>query len=246
MVSINCYEDNNNMRIQSRTLKLISKYMADKINKEEIVEILKESGVDRVHLTSTDMADIIWMHIGLLSQLNDKKHIEILFRIITKFVHPLILGDEEVSQEAIKKFNQWLKYDGLQLELSNGEVTISNTSKPEESPLKQILIIPPGWRILRDSDNPSLIKYDKVIHTFSTNQSKKYLYFEYLFNHYGQRVDYKTLYELVRNEAYPGKHKPWEVNKAIRNVIYKLIDEFENHNVPVRIKTSRGFVLSIS
>jgi len=103
--------------------------------------------------------------------------------------------------------------------------------------------LPNGWRLKADERQPNITNFNQVVFTFPNNWSNKYRYFMCLWKNYGQKVDYKTLYEFESGLTYPGREKIWVVNRRIRDTLTKLKGEFEN--LPIHIQISKGFILTI-
>ncbi|KKQ42188.1 MAG: hypothetical protein US60_C0022G0014 [Microgenomates group bacterium GW2011_GWC1_37_8] len=110
----------------------------------------------------------------------------------------------------------------------------------------RLMRIPPyPWKLEKDEERDKAhIKYgDETKFVFPHIWSSKFKYFEYLWNHFGLKVDFKDLYESVPTHTYPVKGKRWKTNHYIRNAIDKLRVELKN--LPFIIKTSGGFTLTL-
>jgi len=105
--------------------------------------------------------------------------------------------------------------------------------------------LPKGWDLKIDECQPQITNFNQVVFTFPNNWSNKYRYFICLWKNYGQKVDYKTIYEFESGgQTYPGREKPWKVNRRIRDTITKLKSKFAK--LPINIEISKGFTLTIN
>ncbi|PIP31440.1 hypothetical protein COX24_03605 [bacterium (Candidatus Gribaldobacteria) CG23_combo_of_CG06-09_8_20_14_all_37_87_8] len=105
--------------------------------------------------------------------------------------------------------------------------------------------LPKGWDLKINEQRPQITNFNQVVFTFPNNWSNKYRYFVCLWKNYGQRVDYKTIYEFESGgQIYPGREKPWKVNRRIRDTITKLKDKLAK--LPINIEISKGFTLTIN
>lgn len=104
--------------------------------------------------------------------------------------------------------------------------------------------VPPiGWSFVIEETKAHITKDGHEVFTFPNNWSAKYRYFKSLWNNYGQKVNYKTIYEFESGLTYPGREKVWVVNRRIRDTISKLKNELED--LPINIQISKGFTLTI-
>ena len=104
--------------------------------------------------------------------------------------------------------------------------------------------LPNGWKLKTDKRQPYITKYNQIVFTFPNNWSNKYRYFMCLWKNYGQKMDYKTVYEFESDGlTYPGREKIWVVNRRIRDTLTKLKGELKN--LPIHIEISKGFTLTI-
>lgn len=105
---------------------------------------------------------------------------------------------------------------------------------------------PFGWTLTVKDNKGHILKDNEIVFTFPTTWSEKFRYFEYLWNHYSQHVDYKELYEYKSNLKYPESGSRWEINKRVRDEISKLRNDPDFKKLPITIATEKGFKLSIS
>lgn len=105
--------------------------------------------------------------------------------------------------------------------------------------------IPTGWNLGEDDLKVHVQHYGKNVFTFSNNWSSKCKYFKCLWENYGIRVEYKKLYELNSALKYPNKGYT-KINRDIRSIINKLREDPVFKKLPINIKTSKGFILTIN
>ncbi len=104
--------------------------------------------------------------------------------------------------------------------------------------------LPKGWGLVIDERQPKITNFSQVVFTFPNNWSNKYRYFVCLWKNYGQKVDYKTVYEFESGgQTYPGREKPWLVNRRVRDTLTKLKGKLAK--LPINIEISKGFTLTI-
>jgi hypothetical protein len=110
----------------------------------------------------------------------------------------------------------------------------------------QLIRLPPHpWKLERDEekDKAHIKSGGKVLFTFPSMSINKFRYFDFLWNHFGLKVDYKEVYEHKSKLIYPPEKHRWRVNRNIRNTINNLRKELKG--LPFVIKTSRGFTLTL-
>lgn len=154
------------------------------------------------------------------------------------------------------KENHYIKDENKETEPSNTSVEkdLVNQTQSEDSKVSELTesgVIetdnkPSGWELIKDGIKAYLKKEGEIGFTFPTNWSRKFKYFEYLWNHYGEKIDYKVIYESCTSLDYPKKGEIWKVNKAIRNEVNKLRKELQTHKLPIHIETARGLTLTIA
>lgn len=105
---------------------------------------------------------------------------------------------------------------------------------------------PLDWELIKDDKKAYFKINNEVVFTFPTNWSRQFKYFKYLWDHYGEKIGYKVIYEACANLDYPKKGEIWKVNKAIRNEINKLRKKLKFLNLPIKIETARSLTLTIS
>ena len=105
--------------------------------------------------------------------------------------------------------------------------------------------LPSDWELIEKDNIPQILKADDVVFTFPNNWSNKHKYFKCLWNNYGVKITYKEIYEFESNKLkYPDKHIT-STNRNIRSTIHKLRKEFKELDLPINIKTNKGFTLTI-
>lgn len=137
----------------------------------------------------------------------------------------------------------------LGVELSEVFKTINNENKIEkvENEMVGADFKPIGWELAKDDTKAYLRKEGLVAFTFPTNWSRRFKYFEYMWDHPGQKVDYKSAYEYATGLDYPSqKGIIWKINKSLRNEVDKLRKKLQSSNLPIKIVTARGLTLTIS
>ena len=103
--------------------------------------------------------------------------------------------------------------------------------------------IPAGWTLEEDEKGRAFLNRNgKVMFEFKHNWTNKYKYFKVMWENYGQKVDYKIVYEFRSKLIYPEKGVS-KFNSNMRNTINKLRKEMKH--LPIKIKTSKGFQLLI-
>ena len=102
---------------------------------------------------------------------------------------------------------------------------------------------PSDWDLIEEEGKASLIHKDEVVYPFSHSWADKYKYFKVLWDNYGQKIEYKTLYEKG-GKQYPAKNIT-SINSSIRNTMNKLEKEMKQKHLPITIKTEKGLILTI-
>lgn len=105
------------MKIRSRTIELLARDMGDAFTGSELVRFLKECGVPKELIVYPNTKwKVLYGVMHALSSSEDQAKHSLLYKIITSFVHPLSFGgDENTTKEVIKRFNDWLIYDDLEI-----------------------------------------------------------------------------------------------------------------------------------
>ncbi|MEI8270975.1 MAG: hypothetical protein WCG45_06450, partial [bacterium] len=124
--------------IKLKTLELISRELKDHYTGYEITTLLEKCRVDKKLIIYPNSKWLIFY--GLFEELTisgDKKAKELLFKIITESVHPLNLGgNQETSDALVKQFNDYLRYDNLMISYvewsMNFEITERNKTTEKE------------------------------------------------------------------------------------------------------------------
>lgn len=103
-------------------------YMGERYTGHDLIQFLQEQGVpsEIIVYPNTKWRMLYDVMCKLSVSENSANH-NILFKIITSFLHPLnFVGGEEESQIAINQFNQWLKYDNLELSFYSNKVCLNS------------------------------------------------------------------------------------------------------------------------
>lgn len=166
-------------------------------------------------------------------------------RVIKEHVRPWKHSDEYVSWEieAIKdKFKDveakiQKMFDVFELRGPEQKTIVNGSS---EAPIK-----PAGWGLTGDEVSAYITHNGKKVYTFSNSWSAKYKYFKCIWDNYGERVGYEKLYHLYYEKEYPKKGIT-KINRNIRSIVNKLKKDSKFNKLPVKIKTSKGFILTIS
>ncbi|MFH0936944.1 MAG: hypothetical protein V1808_01470 [Candidatus Daviesbacteria bacterium] len=134
------------MKIQRKVLELISKEVAKFMTWKQIVEICTECKVPvEIIQRYTEQCQAKWFLLynimGDLSDSENENFQQINLEIIKKVVHPLVFsGDENACQEIIDRFNNWLKYDNLQItKCPDGIIDAHNVWNMTDQDKKDIL-----------------------------------------------------------------------------------------------------------
>ncbi len=160
--------------------------------------------------------------------------------------------EEEIEVQIAKRFFPAIWKLKLNRQLFNnaynevsqqaGIVSFETKARSESKPAK----VPSGWDFIRSVKKPEIKKDGKLVFVFPTNWSKRYKYFECLWSHHRQKVDFKTVYEYASDSSYPPKRPAlWKVNKGIDNEINKLRNDFKLKKLPLDIDTAKGFTLTL-
>lgn len=134
VIELNNRITGKNGRIKKEALELIAKEIGDRFTFNKIVETLTDAGVPQ----SMFVADTKWRAVFYVlsyyatsSSFEDWKH---LLKIIEKVTHPLYFGgDEGKSKEVKTKYNAWLKYDKISIDINTGKAYISSTDEEQEN-----------------------------------------------------------------------------------------------------------------
>ncbi len=123
------------MKIRTKTLELIAKKMGEMATGMELVSFLEGCGVSpKLIIYPNTKWRMVFDVLYALSSSQDKLDQKILSEIITRFVHPLTFsGDEDVSNEIIKLFNRWLKYDDLEIIAYDKKIGLQPILKDEDA-----------------------------------------------------------------------------------------------------------------
>lgn len=117
-------------RIKKETLELIARDIGDRFTFTKIVDIFVDAGVpESMFIQDTKWRAIfyIFSYYATSSSPDDFRH---LLKIIEKVIHPLYSnGDEEMSAEIKKKYNAWLKYDDVSIDVATGKIYVHETDE---------------------------------------------------------------------------------------------------------------------
>ncbi|MFA7702459.1 MAG: hypothetical protein WCX80_03310, partial [Patescibacteria group bacterium] len=104
--------------IKLKTLELISRELGECYTGQGIVLLLRESGVDEKFIIYPNTKRLVFYIVfSELTISNDPKDRDLLFKLICDAVHPLNLGgNQERANELQTKFNEYLKYDGWEID----------------------------------------------------------------------------------------------------------------------------------
>lgn len=110
--------------IKPKTLELIARELKDHYTGTEIIALLQEAGVDKRLIIYPQSKWLIFYKV--FSELtNHQKDRELLYKIICNAIHPLNLnGNTELSNQLKIQFNEYLKYDALEITDIQGGYTI--------------------------------------------------------------------------------------------------------------------------
>lgn len=105
--------------VKLKTLELIARELKDHYTGTTIDSFLKECGVNQRFIVPDSKWAIFYKVFEELAVSKSKADKDLLFKIIADSIHPLNLGgDQEKSDRLIKKFNDYLKYDNLEISYS--------------------------------------------------------------------------------------------------------------------------------
>ena len=131
--------------IKLKTLELISRELKEHYTGTEIITLLKEAGVDKRFIIYPESKWMIFYKVFVeLSVYKNTKDAELLFNLICNAIHPLNLdGNSKKSEELQIQFNEYLKYDHLEIYYINNEhkFVISDSMdsiEPSKEDLKQM------------------------------------------------------------------------------------------------------------
>ena len=104
--------------IDPKSLKLISKELSKHYSEKEVIELLRDSGIDeKIIAINSDIEGLLCEILTELStNRNNRKDRELLLTTISKAIHPLNLGgDLELSKSLKEKFDYYLGFDYLKI-----------------------------------------------------------------------------------------------------------------------------------
>ncbi len=114
------------MIIQTKTLELIARHMGNISSGSELLRLLEECNVPKnLIIYPNTKWRMLYNAMFALSKSSDNNAHKTLFKIITAFLHPLSFGgDEKATKTTMSQFNQWLKYDNLEIDFYVNELQI--------------------------------------------------------------------------------------------------------------------------
>lgn len=123
------------MKIRKKTLEYISRYIGDNSTGYELIDFLKGCGVSPEIIvypnTKWRMVNDVLTN---LSESGSEENQKVLTKIIEEFLHPLNFGgDEGRTREAIKIFNNWLKFDDLEIHYYDRKAHLQKYISEQES-----------------------------------------------------------------------------------------------------------------
>jgi len=112
--------ENSKSIIKPKTLEIISRKIGDFDSGSNLVEFLKNCGVDEKLINSSDTKwRMVYSVLFALATSDKPQGHKLLFKIIEESVHPLTHGGDGATAEKLtKEFNNILKYDNF--EINNG------------------------------------------------------------------------------------------------------------------------------
>lgn len=121
-------------------------------------------------------------------------------------------------------------------------------SLPDEKigqPVEQKLDIFKDWEITEKDNRAYLKERGETRFVFPTNWSLRYKYFKYLFQHPGEIVEYRTLYESLGGSfKFPDvRGRNWRVNDLVRRAVHSIVKQSDFKKLPFTIIVRRGFIL---
>ncbi len=109
--------------IKSKTLELIARELKDYFTGTDIVSLLTECGVDKRLIVYPNSKWVVFYNVfNELNYHRNPKDKALLRKIICDAIHPLNLGgNQELSLDLARKFNEFLKYDELSIAFNEKE-----------------------------------------------------------------------------------------------------------------------------
>jgi len=127
-------ERGKRIKINPKTLELISKEIAEHKSGTEIIQLLGECGVPKkiIVYPETKWKMLVKTFRVLNTSLNQRAN-RMLYKIIENSIHPLFFeGDEEKTGQVREKYNTWLKYDNVQISKDDGKIYIGPTKEERD------------------------------------------------------------------------------------------------------------------
>lgn len=129
----------------------------------------------------------------------------------------------------------------VDFEFNKKAIPLSESTKPIAD------ITPPAnWNLELDDSNPKLSKNGHEVFSFGDPTSNQFRYFKCLWMNYGKKIAYRDIYEYDCDLKYPDKRgENWKMNDNIRRTVRRLQERFDQDNIPIKITTEKGLVLTI-
>jgi hypothetical protein len=102
------------------------------------------------------------------------------------------------------------------------------------------------WKLIEEGKQTFITFKDDIKFTFKSNGSIEYMYFKYLWDHYGKKISYKDIYECRHGLTYPEKGKRAYINSSITNSLHDTLKKLYAAGVSqIIIEVNRGYTLTI-
>lgn len=146
--------------IRLKTLEHIAQELKNRYTGTEIIDLLKEAGVNPQLIIYPQSKWLIFY--GVFKELalsKDEKDRDLLFKVIAKAIHPLNFPNSgrETSEELKEKFNKYLEYDELGLSYSEED--------------KEYFI----GRHLTDEEEMEIMQESAEVHAQEAKEAREYL-----------------------------------------------------------------------
>jgi hypothetical protein len=121
-----------NSQIKKQALELISKEIGERFTFNKIVDIFTDLGVpESMFVQDTKWRAVFYVLSYYTSSKSGKVYLKGL-KIIQELLHPLMFGgNEEQAKETRKKYKEWLKYDGIDVD-EDGKLYLAPTEEQSE------------------------------------------------------------------------------------------------------------------
>lgn len=119
-------------RIKKQALELISKEIGDRFTFNKITDIFADLGVpESMFVQDTKWRAVFYVLSYYTTSSSDKDYLFAL-KIIQELLHPLMFsGNEEQAKETRKKYKEWLKYDGIDID-DDGKLYLAPSEEQTE------------------------------------------------------------------------------------------------------------------